>query len=95
MKGIFRTAEKLLQPGVVLALAALLWLGMAGAAAAAKDTGGKSMDRVQATEKNRAKWQGEGPSPLADTDPELAAMRDRLVYGEILNARSPTGRPLL
>ena len=43
------------------------------------------MDRVAATEKNRVKWLGEGPSPLADTDPELAAMRDRLVYGEILN----------
>ncbi len=43
------------------------------------------MDRVQATETNRAKWLGEAPSPLAETDPELAAMRDRLVYGEILD----------
>ena len=50
------------------------------------------MDRVAATEKNRVKWQGEGPSPLADTDPELAAMRDRFVYGEILNEGTLTDR---
>lgn len=43
------------------------------------------MDRVRTTETNRAKWLGDAPSPLAETDPELAAMRDRLVYGEILD----------
>ena len=79
--------------GAALALAALVWLG-AGvpAAAAGRDMGGKVMDRVQAAEKNRVKWQGEGSSPLADTDPELAAMRDRLVYGEILNEGTLTDR---
>ncbi|WP_241159398.1 MULTISPECIES: carboxymuconolactone decarboxylase family protein [unclassified Desulfovibrio] len=93
MKGMYRKAENLLRPGVALALAALLWFGMAGAAAAAtKDTGGQVMDRVQAAEKNRQKWLGQGPSPLADTDPELAAMRDRLVYGEILNEGTLTDR---
>lgn len=50
------------------------------------------MDRIAAAEKNRQKWQGGAPSPLAQTDPELAAMRDRLVYGEILNGGTLTDR---
>ncbi|WP_297048922.1 carboxymuconolactone decarboxylase family protein [uncultured Desulfovibrio sp.] len=68
-------------------LVALVWLVVAASAPAAArtDAGGTIMDRVQATETNRAKWLGEAPSPLAETDPELAAMRDRLVYGEILD----------
>lgn len=74
-------------------LAALVWLVVVAASAPAAartdaartDAGGTIMDRVQATETNRAKWLGEAPSPLAETDPELAAMRDRLVYGEILD----------
>lgn len=79
-------------------LAALVWLAVAAAPvtaavrteaartdAAPTDAGGTIMDRVQATETNRAQWLGDAPSPLAETDPELAAMRDRLVYGEILN----------
>ena len=77
----------------VVALAAIVWLGMAAAPVpAANAAGGSGMDRVAATEKNRVKWLGEGPSPLADTDPELAAMRDRLVYGEILNEGTLTDR---
>ena len=70
---------------MALALAAVVWLAAAPAAAAGEDTGGTAMDRGTATEKNRLKWQGDAASPMADTDPELAAMRDRLVYGEILN----------
>lgn len=73
-------------------LAALVWIAVAAAPASAArtdaartDAGGAIMDRVQATETNREKWLGGAPSPLAETDPELAAMRDRLVYGEILN----------
>lgn len=69
-------------------LAALVWLAVAAApvtAAVRTDAGGTGMDRVQATETNRAQWLEDAPSPLAETDPELAAMRDRLVYGEILN----------
>ena len=87
-------AEKMARAGAVLALAALVWLAVAvtPATAAAKDAGGSGMDRVQAAEKNRVKWLGEGPSPLADTDPELAAMRDRLIYGEILNEGTLTDR---
>lgn len=86
MKGIWEKAEKMLWPGAALLLAALVWLGAgAPAVAAGQDMGGNVMDRTAAAEKNRQKWQGGAPSPLADTDPELAAMRDRLVYGEILN----------
>lgn len=74
------------------ALAALVWLAAAAPVTAAArtdaaptDAGGTSMDRVRTAETNRAKWLGDTPSPLAETDPELAAMRDRLVYGEILD----------
>ncbi|MDE5879099.1 MAG: carboxymuconolactone decarboxylase family protein, partial [Desulfovibrio sp.] len=85
-----RTARR----GAALALAALVWLGVAAGpgAAAENDAGGAGMDRVTTAEKNRLKWQGDTPAPLADTDPELAAMRDRLVYGEILNGGSLTDR---
>ncbi|WP_308621318.1 carboxymuconolactone decarboxylase family protein [uncultured Desulfovibrio sp.] len=76
----------------VAALAALVWLAAAAPVTAAArtdaaptDAGGTSMDRVRTAETNRAKWLGDTPSPLAETDPELAAMRDRLVYGEILD----------
>lgn len=79
--------RKLLQGKAPAMLAALVWLAVAAPATAAvrTDAGGAIMDRVQAMEANRAKWLGDAPSPLAETDPELAAMRDRLVYGEILN----------
>lgn len=71
-------------PGWMCAvLAVLAWL--AAAVAVPADTGGTMMDRVGATEKNRQKWLGAAASPLVATDPELADMRDHLVYGEILN----------
>lgn len=41
------------------------------------------MDRRQIAEGYRAQLGLRGPSDLAGTDPELAAIRDRLVYGEI------------
>ncbi|WP_165068659.1 carboxymuconolactone decarboxylase family protein [Desulfovibrio sp. ZJ200] len=41
------------------------------------------MDRSLTAEKNRQKLLGNTPSALAKSDPDLAAMRDRLVYGEI------------
>lgn len=71
-------------PGWMCAvLAVLAWL--AAAVAVPAGTGGTMMDRVGATEKNRQKWLGAAASPLVATDPELADMRDHLVYGEILN----------
>ena len=41
------------------------------------------MDRVQLAEKNRQRYLGTRPSPLAKTDPDLIAMKERLLYGEI------------
>ena len=46
--------------------------------------GAKGMDRIQTTERNRQQYLGDARTPLAQTDPELAAMRERLVYGEIV-----------
>lgn len=49
--------------------------------------GGQRMDRVTAMEKNRGKLLGQiRPSGLALTDPELVAIRDRLIFGEIANS---------
>lgn len=46
--------------------------------------GAAVMDRIQTAERNRQHFLGDAPAPLAETDPELAAMRDRLLYGEIV-----------
>lgn len=46
--------------------------------------GVNGMDRIQTAEKNRRQYLGDARTPLAQTDPELAAMRERLVYGEIV-----------
>lgn len=43
------------------------------------------MDRISTAAQNRQALMGEAGSSLAKTDPELAAMRDRLVYGEIVD----------
>ncbi len=48
--------------------------------------GADKMDRVQAAQAARKKYFGDAPAPLADTDPDFAALRDRLLYGEILSA---------
>lgn len=53
------------------------------AARAASPQGGRDMDRPVVTEKNRQHALGDMRDPLARTDPDLVAMRDRLVYGEI------------
>ena len=42
------------------------------------------MDRSHVAERNRQKFFGESLSPLMKTDPDLASMRDRLLYGEIV-----------
>lgn len=43
----------------------------------------KAMNRVQSAEKNRQKFFGDDHSSLARTDPDLIAMKERLLYGEI------------
>lgn len=46
--------------------------------------GEPNMDRIKAMETNRDRLLGQaGPSALAITDPELVAIRDRLIFGEI------------
>ena len=50
-------------------------MGTSGTALAAAPKGEHSMNRIQTAEKNKQKFLGETRSPLAETDPELAAMR--------------------
>ena len=49
-----------------------------------------SMNRVKIAEENIGEWMSTTATRLADTDPELASIRDRLVFGEILNKSSLT-----
>lgn len=70
-------------------LAALMAVSLAADTASAhavtseKNNGVKEMNRVQLAEKNRQRYLGTRPSPLAKTDPDLIAMKERLLYGEI------------
>lgn len=50
---------------------------------AAQTKGVAPSDRSAVTEKNKSKLFGNVQDPLAKTDPDLVAMRDRLLYGEI------------
>ena len=53
---------------------------------AAPQTGGISTsDRVTVAERNMQKFLGSTESSLSSTDPDFVAMRDRLLYGEIMN----------
>lgn len=49
-----------------------------------------SPDRRPAMQRTMKKFLGTDQTPLATTDPELAAIRDRLVYGEIMQRGSLT-----
>ncbi|MDD2967376.1 MAG: carboxymuconolactone decarboxylase family protein [Desulfovibrionaceae bacterium] len=69
-------------------LTVLFLMGNAASALAAQsehNNGVQAMDRSPAMEKNRQKFLGNTPNALAKTDPDFAAMRDRLVYGEIVD----------
>lgn len=63
-------------------LGSLFLPGMA-LAASTRNTGEISMDRITAAEKNIRELFGADSSPLGVTDPDLAAMRDRLIHGEL------------
>lgn len=70
---------------------ALLVAGMiclSAAAASAAPEGKDSAGRVAVSERNLQKVSGIGSSSLAETDPEFVAIRDRLVYGEIMEQGS-------
>lgn len=57
----------------------------AWAATTAQNKGATNMDRISTAAQNRQSLMGDTGSSLAKTDPELAAMHDRLVYGEIVD----------
>ena len=54
------------------------------AAESERNNGVKVMDRVRLAEKNRQEFLGDYQSLLTRTDPDLIAMKERLVYGEIV-----------
>lgn len=53
--------------------------------AAPQAGGNPPADRTVAAERNRQKFLGNTESSLSSTDPDFAAMRDRLIYGEIVD----------
>lgn len=61
--------------------AVLLFSTVAFAASPVVETG--SAGRAALAEKNMRKFLGDADSSLSSSDPDFAAMRDRLVYGEI------------
>lgn len=71
--------------GMIMAAASL-------AVAAERQDGGARMDRPALAEQNRRTLFGSVPSPLVESDPDLAAMRDRLIYGEIAENGTLDGR---
>ena len=73
---------------VVLSLLPFLLIGITSIQAANKSPEGEqAMDRITAAEKTREKLFGSNvTSDISATDPELTAIRDRLIFGEIANA---------
>lgn len=62
-----------------------LFLSSANAyAAEASHDEDKISDRASEAASNQIKWLGKANSPLTLTDPDLAMIKDRLVYGQIL-----------
>lgn len=81
-------ARTLTFPAVFFAAWCVLVLGehtppSASAAESEQNNGAQAMNRSLTAEKNRQKLFGSIQSPLGKTDPDLASMRDRLLYGEI------------
>ena len=68
---------------VLMAVSLAAKTAPAYAAASGQNNGATPMDRVQLTETNRQKLLGNQQSPLAKTDPDLIAIKERLLYGEI------------
>ena len=72
------------------AISFALIIAMSIFAAIARATEEGSVERTKIAGENIGKWLTSTATRLADTDPELAAIRDRLVFGEILNNSSLT-----
>lgn len=71
---------QMIRNNVVLGLAVC---GMLLASTVALAAPNNPAGRIAATERNMQKFLGNTDSPLSSTDPDFAAMRDRLIYGEI------------
>lgn len=70
----------------MLAVLALLLLSApmnSALAASERNKEGNTMNRLQTAEQNRRKFLGDQQSALATTDPDLVAIKERLLYGEI------------
>lgn len=68
---------------VCMVVASMIMAAGSLAVAAEQQDGGARMDRPTLAEQNRRMLFGSAPSPMAESDPDLAAMRERLIYGEI------------
>lgn len=75
---------------ILLSLLSFLFLWLTTIQAAeTRPKGEYAMDRINAADETRARILGSKiPSAMSATDPELAAIRDRLIFGEIANASS-------
>lgn len=77
--------------GLALMAAALLWISFPGPSLGGALEGG-SMERAKAAQTLRAKWKADAADSLWKTDPELAEISDKLIYGEILANGSLTDK---
>ena len=68
-----------------VSLGAMIVAGLMLSSSVALAAPDQSAGRVDATARNMQKFLGSTTSSLAATDPDLAAMRDRLPYGEIMD----------
>ena len=71
-------------PFALMVMAALCLAGYgAPALASVTDQGATMKDRIQAANSNKQALFNESSCPLANSDPDIVAIRDRLIYGEI------------
>ncbi len=68
-----------------VSLGAMIVAGLMLSSSVALAASDQSAGRVDAAARNMQKFLGSTTSSLAATDPDLAAMRDRLLYGEIMD----------
>lgn len=69
-------------------IALIVLLGAYAMAYGAPQEGKAPMERTEKAEQTYKKWRGSITDPLLKTDPELAAISNNMVYGEILSTGS-------
>ena len=75
------------QQSCIVMLMVIFLLGGVSYASAAETEQNRevvTMDRISESERNMQKFLGITQTALTETDPDFAAMRDRLIYGEIV-----------